>query len=122
MSERMPQADPAVERTALDEPWLVALDVDGTIMHEDESIDQRVADAIASARERGHEVTLATGRSWATTAPVATLNGTAATTRWLVAILETHQQADGSVRVPEALQPYLGGLSVIEPVATAVSA
>ncbi|MDH6532169.1 seryl-tRNA synthetase [Aurantimicrobium minutum] len=50
------------------------------------------------------------------TAPVATLNGTLATTRWLVAILETHQQADGSVIVPEALRPYLGGLSVITPV------
>ncbi len=50
------------------------------------------------------------------TAPVATLNGTLATTRWIVAILETHQQADGSVRVPEALRPYLGGLSVLEPV------
>jgi seryl-tRNA synthetase len=50
------------------------------------------------------------------TAPVATLNGTLATTRWLVAILETHQQADGSVRVPEALRPYLGGLTVLEPV------
>ena len=49
------------------------------------------------------------------TAPVATLNGTLATTRWLVAILETHQQADGSVRVPEALRPYLGGLEVMEP-------
>lgn len=51
------------------------------------------------------------------TAPVATLNGTLATTRWLVAILETHQQADGSVRVPAALQPYLGGLEVLEPIA-----
>ena len=50
------------------------------------------------------------------TAPVATLNGTLATTRWLVAILETHQRADGSVRVPKALQPYLGGLEVMEPV------
>jgi seryl-tRNA synthetase len=50
------------------------------------------------------------------TAPVATLNGTLATTRWIVAILETHQQADGSVRVPVALQPYLGGLTVLEPV------
>ncbi|GAA3731153.1 serine--tRNA ligase [Leifsonia bigeumensis] len=49
------------------------------------------------------------------TAPVATLNGTLATTRWIVAILETHQQADGSVRVPEALQPYLGGLEIMEP-------
>ena len=50
------------------------------------------------------------------TSPVATLNGTLATTRWMVAILENHQQADGSVRVPEGLRPYLGGLEVIEPV------
>ncbi|MCJ1714236.1 serine--tRNA ligase [Curtobacterium sp. VKM Ac-2922] len=49
------------------------------------------------------------------TAPVATLNGTLATTRWLVAILETHQQADGSVVVPEVLRPFLGGVEVIEP-------
>ncbi|MGN6326981.1 serine--tRNA ligase [Pseudolysinimonas sp.] len=51
------------------------------------------------------------------TAPVATLNGTLATTRWIVAILETHQRPDGSVAVPEALRPYLGGLEVLEPVA-----
>jgi len=51
------------------------------------------------------------------TTPVATLNGTLATTRWLVAILETHQQADGSVIVPEALRPYLGGLERFEPTA-----
>jgi len=44
------------------------------------------------------------------TAPVSTLNGTLATTRWIVAILETHQQADGSVIVPQALRRYLGGL------------
>ncbi len=48
------------------------------------------------------------------TAPVATLNGTLATTRWIVALLENHQQADGSVRVPEALRPYLGGLELIQ--------
>lgn len=51
------------------------------------------------------------------TAPVATLNGTLATTRWIVALLETHQQADGSVRVPEALRPYLGGLDTLTPLA-----
>ncbi len=51
------------------------------------------------------------------TTPVATLNGTLATTRWIVAILETHQREDGSVVVPEALRPYLGGLDVLEPVA-----
>jgi len=47
----------------------------------------------------------------------ATLNGTAATTRWIVAILENHQQPDGSVAVPKALQPFLGGRDVLEPVA-----
>jgi seryl-tRNA synthetase len=50
------------------------------------------------------------------TRPVATLNGTLATTRWIVAILENHQQADGSVRVPKALQRFLGR-EVLEPVA-----
>jgi seryl-tRNA synthetase len=45
----------------------------------------------------------------------ATLNGTLATTRWIVALLENHQQADGSVRVPTALQAYLGK-EVLEPV------
>jgi seryl-tRNA synthetase len=49
------------------------------------------------------------------TQPVATLNGTLATTRWIVAILENHQQADGSVRVPKALQKYLGR-EVLEPI------
>jgi len=47
--------------------------------------------------------------------PAATLNGTLATTRWIVAILENHQQPDGSVRVPKALQPYLGGRELLEP-------
>jgi seryl-tRNA synthetase len=45
----------------------------------------------------------------------ATLNGTLATTRWIVAIVENHQQADGSVVVPEALRPGLGGIEVLEP-------
>ncbi len=49
------------------------------------------------------------------TATLATLNGTLATTRWLVAILENHQQADGSVRIPSALRPYLGGTEFITP-------
>jgi seryl-tRNA synthetase len=44
----------------------------------------------------------------------ATLNGTLATTRWLVAILENHQQPDGSVRVPAALVPFVG-TEVLEP-------
>ncbi|WP_447643968.1 serine--tRNA ligase [Nocardioides zeae] len=49
------------------------------------------------------------------TKPVATLNGTlCAMTRTIVAILETHQLPDGSVRVPAALRPYLGGREVLE--------
>ncbi|MDO7868321.1 serine--tRNA ligase [Nocardioides jiangxiensis] len=51
------------------------------------------------------------------TRPVATLNGTlTAVTRAIVAVLETHQQADGSVKVPAALQPYMGGLEVLTPI------
>ncbi|MGR2753980.1 HAD family hydrolase [Agromyces arachidis] len=64
----MPQAGPAAETEP--DRWFVALDVDGTVMHEDETIDPRVADAVASAVARGHRVTLATGRSWSTTKPV----------------------------------------------------
>ncbi len=49
--------------------------------------------------------------------PLATLNGTlCAVPRTIVALLENHQQADGSVRVPEALRPYLGGRELLEPV------
>ncbi|GFH38703.1 serine--tRNA ligase [Streptomyces pacificus] len=50
--------------------------------------------------------------------PLATLNGTlCAVPRTIVAILENHQLADGSVRVPGVLRPYLGGREVLEPVA-----
>ena len=49
------------------------------------------------------------------TQTAATLNGTLATTRWIVAILENHQQPDGSVRVPAALQPFVG-TQVLRPV------
>ena len=48
--------------------------------------------------------------------PVATLNGTlCAMPRIIVALLENHQQADGSVRIPQALQGFLGGLSMLTP-------
>ncbi|MEU9980339.1 serine--tRNA ligase [Streptomyces sp. NPDC050856] len=48
--------------------------------------------------------------------PLATLNGTlCAVPRTIVALLENHQQADGSVRVPPVLRPYLGGREVLEP-------
>ncbi len=46
---------------------------------------------------------------------VATLNGTLATTRWLVPILENHQEPDGSVRLPKALRAWFGGHELLEP-------
>ena len=47
---------------------------------------------------------------------IATLNGTLmASTRTIAALLEVHQQADGSVRVPAALQPYIG-MDLLKPV------
>ncbi|CAL9297862.1 serine--tRNA ligase [Streptomyces sp. NPDC050585] len=57
-------------------------------------------------------------RDGKTVQPLATLNGTlCAVPRTIVAILENHQLADGSVRVPEILRPYLGGRELLEPVA-----
>ncbi len=50
------------------------------------------------------------------TAAVATLNGTLCSmARMIVAMLENHQQADGSIRIPAALRPYLGGVDVVKP-------
>ncbi|MFN7507011.1 MAG: aminoacyl--tRNA ligase-related protein, partial [Limnobacter sp.] len=47
---------------------------------------------------------------------VHTLNGSGlAVGRTLVAVLENYQQADGSVKVPEVLQPYMGGKNVLKP-------
>ena len=47
-----------------------------------------------------------------------TLNGSGlAVGRTLIAVLENYQQADGSVVIPEALRPYMGGLEVITPTA-----
>ena len=46
---------------------------------------------------------------------VHTLNGSGlAVGRALVAVLENHQQADGSIRIPVALQPYLGGMQTLQ--------
>ncbi len=49
--------------------------------------------------------------------PVATVNGTIGTTRWIVALLENHQQADGSVYLPPILRPFFGGIESLSPVA-----
>jgi seryl-tRNA synthetase len=49
--------------------------------------------------------------------PLATLNGTlCAVARTIVVLLENHQQPDGSVLVPAALRPWLGGREVLEPI------
>ena len=46
---------------------------------------------------------------------VHTLNGSGvAVGRALIAVMETYQQEDGSIAVPDALQPYMGGMKMIE--------
>ena len=66
------------------------------------------------ARRLDIRMPLADGKG---TRHVATLNGTlCAVARSIVAVLENHQQADGSVVVPAALRPYLGGREVLAPV------
>ncbi len=58
------------------------------------------------------------GRFGTSIQPIATLNGTLTSIpRTIITLLETHQQQDGSVLVPPALQPYLQGLEVLEPIA-----
>lgn len=50
------------------------------------------------------------------TRPVATLNGSGlAVGRALIAVMENYQNADGSITVPEALRPYMGGVDVLKP-------
>ncbi len=53
-----------------DDRLLIALDVDGTLIHEDETVGAAVRDAVLRVREAGHEVMLATGRSWETARPI----------------------------------------------------
>ena len=69
----------------------------------------RVPDAAASTSAAGSR-RRAPGRSRPSTAPCAP------DPRRIVAILETHQNADGSVTVPQALRPHMGGLEVLKPV------
>lgn len=53
------------------EPLLIGLDIDGTIVREDDSLSPRVADAVRAVVDAGHVVVLATGRSKATTVSTA---------------------------------------------------
>ncbi len=50
--------------------WLVALDIDGTVLHEDGTLSDAVRDEVQRVRDDGHEVMLATGRSVAMTLPI----------------------------------------------------
>lgn len=56
-------------------PWLLALDIDGTIVHEDGTLTEPVRLAVARVVGLGHEVMLATGRSVASTLPILDLLG-----------------------------------------------
>ena len=50
--------------------WLVALDVDGTVLHEDGTLSAAVVNAVQRVQKLGHEVTLSTGRSVSMTVPI----------------------------------------------------
>jgi hydroxymethylpyrimidine pyrophosphatase-like HAD family hydrolase len=56
--------------TVSEEPWLVALDIDGTTLHEDGTISEAVIEQVRRVADAGHEVMLATGRSASATLPV----------------------------------------------------
>ncbi|MGV8885640.1 MAG: HAD family hydrolase [Microbacteriaceae bacterium] len=59
-----------VTGAAASERWLIALDIDGTVLHEDGTLSDAVATQVARVRDLGHEVMLATGRSVAMTIPI----------------------------------------------------
>lgn len=58
------------QTTTAESPLLIALDIDGTVLHEDGSLSLSVTDEVRRVVSLGHIVTLATGRSWETTRPV----------------------------------------------------
>ncbi|MDF2576465.1 MAG: yidA, partial [Agromyces sp.] len=59
--------DLAADAASGREPMLIVLDIDGTVLLEDETVSPGIVEAVADAREAGHEVMLATGRSWEAT-------------------------------------------------------
>lgn len=65
------QAAEEVAQRAADGAWLVALDVDGTLMSFDEFISEEVRESVSALREAGHEVVIATGRPLVGALPVA---------------------------------------------------
>jgi hypothetical protein len=67
----------AVETGPADDRFLIALDIDGTVLLEDETLSPGVADAVSAAVGAGHIVTIATGRSWLGTPKVVERQGKA---------------------------------------------
>ncbi len=68
MSHSFPPATPHPKPSP--NQWLVALDIDGTVLAEDGSLSDEVVSAVRATRDSGHDVTLATGRSASLTLPI----------------------------------------------------
>ena len=56
-------------------PWLIGLDIDGTIISHAGDLDPRVREAIGAVADAGHHVVIATGRSVVATMPILELLG-----------------------------------------------
>jgi HAD superfamily hydrolase (TIGR01484 family) len=52
------------------EPWLIGIDIDGTLVHDDGFLSKRVVEQVSRVRALGHEVVIATGRAAANAYPV----------------------------------------------------
>jgi hydroxymethylpyrimidine pyrophosphatase-like HAD family hydrolase len=88
----------------MNEPWLIALDIDGTLVHYDQTMTTAVRSAVRMVADAGHHVVIATGRSLVATMPVARMLGLDA--GWTVC-------SNGSVTV--RLDPEIeGGYEVTE--------
>lgn len=72
---RMRNAAGSADPAGASDRLLIALDVDGTLLHEDGSASTAVKDAVVSAAAAGHEITLATGRSWETAGELLSMFG-----------------------------------------------
>lgn len=72
-----PAGTVATDAAAVAEPLLIVLDLDGTVLLEDESLSPGVVEAVHRARDAGNEVMVATGRSWAGTRGVLRVLGLA---------------------------------------------
>lgn len=72
-AESQSEAAEVIDEVAQTAPvgrMLIALDIDGTVLLEDETLSPGIVEAVAHAQRAGHEVMLATGRSWDSTFPI----------------------------------------------------